>query len=97
MPSYLAEAGFYVALLAAKSSIAGLEFFSGIPGTIGGALRMNAGAYGGETKDVLIAADVTWDVTRFVRSRGTVPEKGADKKGGSSRGGQGPCRWWRAP
>jgi UDP-N-acetylmuramate dehydrogenase len=47
-----------VALLAAKHSIAGLEFFSGIPGTIGGALRMNAGAYGGETKDVLIAADV---------------------------------------
>lgn len=47
-----------VALLAAKEGIAGLEFLSGIPGTIGGALRMNAGAYGGETKDVLIDADV---------------------------------------
>jgi UDP-N-acetylmuramate dehydrogenase len=47
-----------VALLAAKHEIAGLEFLSGIPGTIGGALRMNAGAYGGETKDVLIHADV---------------------------------------
>lgn len=35
---------------------AGLEFLSGIPGTIGGALRMNAGAYGGETQDVVIEA-----------------------------------------
>jgi len=47
-----------VALTAAKHSIAGLEFLSGIPGTIGGALRMNAGAYGGETKDVLRHAEV---------------------------------------
>lgn len=38
---------------AAKAGIAGLEFYAGIPGTIGGALRMNAGCYGGETKDVL--------------------------------------------
>ncbi len=36
---------------------AGLEFFSGIPGTVGGALAMNAGAYGRETKDVLIKAE----------------------------------------
>lgn len=47
-----------VALFAAREEIAGLEFLSGIPGTIGGALRMNAGAYGGETKDVLASADV---------------------------------------
>lgn len=47
-----------VALTAAKHEIAGLEFLSGIPGTIGGALRMNAGAYGGETKDALISAEV---------------------------------------
>ena len=45
-----------VASAAAEAGIAGLEFFSGIPGTIGGALRMNAGAYGAETKDVLIEA-----------------------------------------
>jgi UDP-N-acetylmuramate dehydrogenase len=38
---------------AAKAGIAGMEFFSGVPGTIGGALRMNAGCYGRETKDVL--------------------------------------------
>jgi UDP-N-acetylmuramate dehydrogenase len=45
-----------VAREAQKESIAGLAFLSGIPGTIGGALRMNAGAYGGETKDILIEA-----------------------------------------
>ena len=39
-----------------EAGIAGLAFFSGIPGSIGGALRMNGGAYGGETKDVLIEA-----------------------------------------
>lgn len=42
-----------VAKVAAKSGISGLEFFAGIPGTIGGALRMNAGCYGSETKDIL--------------------------------------------
>jgi UDP-N-acetylmuramate dehydrogenase len=46
-----------VSLTAAEASIGGLEFLSGIPGTIGGALRMNAGAYGAEMSDVLISAD----------------------------------------
>lgn len=46
-----------VALVAARAGIAGLEFFSGIPGTVGGALRMNAGAYGTETADVLLYAE----------------------------------------
>jgi UDP-N-acetylmuramate dehydrogenase len=45
-----------VAETAAAANIGGLEFFFGIPGTIGGALRMNAGANGAETKDVLIEA-----------------------------------------
>ncbi len=45
-----------VAEAAAAASISGLEFFFGIPGTIGGALRMNAGANGAETRDVLIEA-----------------------------------------
>lgn len=45
-----------VAKRAAAAGIAGLEFYRGIPGTIGGALRMNAGAYGTETKDVLVEA-----------------------------------------
>lgn len=43
-----------VARAAQPAGIAGLAFLSGIPGTIGGALRMNGGAYGGETKDVLV-------------------------------------------
>ena len=41
---------------AAEAGIDGLAFFRGIPGAIGGALRMNAGAHGGETKDTMIAA-----------------------------------------
>jgi len=45
-----------VARAAQPAAIAGLAFLSGIPGTIGGALRMNGGAYGGETKDVMIEA-----------------------------------------
>ena len=45
-----------VAEAAAAANIGGLEFYFGIPGTIGGALRMNAGANGSETKDVLIEA-----------------------------------------
>jgi UDP-N-acetylmuramate dehydrogenase len=45
-----------VARAARDAGIAGLEYLSGIPGGIGGALRMNAGAYGGETKDILIEA-----------------------------------------
>lgn len=45
-----------VAKAAAKAGIAGLEFYVGVPGTIGGALTMNAGCYGRETKDVLLEA-----------------------------------------
>ena len=45
-----------VARAAQEAGIAGLAFLRGIPGAIGGALRMNGGAYGGETKDVLIEA-----------------------------------------
>ena len=46
-----------VALTAAEAGIAGLEFLSGIPGTVGGGFRTNAGAYGSEFKDVLISAE----------------------------------------
>ena len=45
-----------VARAAADAGIAGLAFYRGIPGSIGGALRMNAGAHGGETVDVLVEA-----------------------------------------
>jgi UDP-N-acetylmuramate dehydrogenase len=45
-----------VARVAQEAAIAGLAFLRGIPGAIGGALRMNGGAYGGETKDILVSA-----------------------------------------
>lgn len=41
-----------------KNEIGGFEFASGIPGTIGGAIKMNAGAYGGEFKDIV--QDITY-------------------------------------
>ncbi len=43
-----------VARTAAEAGVAGLSFYRGIPGSVGGALRMNGGAYGRETKDALI-------------------------------------------
>ena len=46
-----------VALTAREHSLAGLEFLSGIPGTIGGAVAMNGGAYGGELAQVLVSAE----------------------------------------
>jgi UDP-N-acetylmuramate dehydrogenase len=45
-----------VARVAADAGIAGLEFLRGVPGTIGGALRMNAGCYGREIKDIFVEA-----------------------------------------
>ncbi len=48
-----------VAQHAAQAGLAGLEFLSGVPGSIGGAVAMNAGAYGTEVKDVLDWAEVT--------------------------------------
>ena len=56
-----AQAGCSLAQIAGKAldeELAGFEFAAGIPGTLGGAVRMNAGAYGGEIKDVLESAVV---------------------------------------
>ena len=47
----------HVAILCRNEGVAGLEFLSGVPGTIGGALAMNAGAYGGEMSDVVLSAE----------------------------------------
>jgi UDP-N-acetylmuramate dehydrogenase len=65
--------GISVAAKARDASIAGLEFLRGIPGTAGGAVRMNAGAYGREVADILIEATLvlrdgrieTWPVERL--------------------------------
>lgn len=47
-----------VAKTALEHGLAGMEFAAGIPGTLGGAVCMNAGAYGGEMKDILLDAEV---------------------------------------
>jgi UDP-N-acetylmuramate dehydrogenase len=63
-----------VARAAADAGITGLEFLRGIPGTIGGALSMNAGCYGSEMKDVLVEA-------RAVDSHGTLITLGLGEMG----------------
>jgi UDP-N-acetylmuramate dehydrogenase len=65
--------GITVASKARDAGIAGLEFLRGIPGTAGGAVRMNAGAYGREVRDILVEATLvlrdgsveTWPADRF--------------------------------
>jgi UDP-N-acetylmuramate dehydrogenase len=59
-----------LARAAGRAGVAGLEFFAGIPGTVGGALTMNAGCYGGETADVL---SVAWGVDRAGRKQVFTP------------------------
>ena len=66
-----AEAGLSLARLAVfaqQNDLTGLEFAHGIPGSVGGAVCMNAGAYGGELKDVLVGAQVWFpeDGVRFL-------------------------------
>lgn len=48
----------YIANIALNNSLSGMEFASGIPGALGGAVYMNAGAYGGEMKDIVLSADI---------------------------------------
>jgi UDP-N-acetylmuramate dehydrogenase len=50
--------GILVSSTARDSAIAGVEFLRSIPGTVGGLVRMNGGAYGGEVKDILVDCDV---------------------------------------
>jgi UDP-N-acetylmuramate dehydrogenase len=79
-----AAMGITVASAARDAGIAGLEFLRGIPGTVGGAVRMNAGAYGREARDILIEAKVvlrdgtveTWPLDRldYTYRHSEVPE-----------------------
>jgi len=66
--------GILVSSTARDAGIAGLEFLRGIPGTVGGFVRMNGGAYGREVKDILVSA-------RLVLRDGTVVEWPLDKLG----------------
>lgn len=71
---------------AARNSLSGLEFAAGIPGTLGGAIVMNAGAYGGEMKDVVVSAKVLTTAGKIIElskdeldlsyRHSCVPEKG---------------------
>lgn len=75
-----------VAAEAARNSLTGFEFAAGIPGTLGGAVVMNAGAYGGEIKDVLVSVRVlapngdvltlTKDELDLSYRHSCIPEKG---------------------
>ncbi len=79
-----AAMGITVASAARDSGIAGLEFLRGIPGTVGGAVRMNAGAYGRELRDILVEARLvlrdgrieTWPLDRlgYTYRHSEVPE-----------------------
>ena len=75
-----------VAKVARDASVAGFEFMAGIPGTVGGGLRMNAGAYGREFKDVVREATA---LTRHGETRVLTPEDW----GPSYRGSAVPCDW----
>ena len=66
--------GITVASAARDAGVAGLEFLRGIPGTVGGAVRMNAGAYGREVKDILVE-------TRLVLRDGSIATWPRDKLG----------------
>ena len=75
-----------VAKTACAAGISGLEFLSGVPGTIGGGLRMNAGAYGREIKDVLLQAEV-------IDSDGELRWVAAEDLGHSYRSSRFPADW----
>ena len=69
------EAGFAlskIANIALKEEIEGLEFLAGIPGTVGGALRMNAGAHGKEMKDIVVKS-------RYMTKDGKIKTMSLDK------------------
>jgi UDP-N-acetylmuramate dehydrogenase len=71
---------------ARDAGLGGLEFLSGIPGTIGGAVRMNAGAYGRETREVLRAVEA-------ISANGGIHQVDADALGFSYRHCDAPDDW----
>ena len=75
-----------VARAAAEAGVMGLEFLAGIPGTVGGAVRMNAGAYGSEIVDVLVEAET-------VDGTGRVHRLDADELGFAYRTTRTPEDW----
>ena len=85
-----AEAGASCAKVArecARGGRVGLEFFAGIPGTVGGALAMNAGAFGGETWEHVVRVET-------VDRRGVVRERAPEEFGVGYREVRGPAGEW---
>src|SRR3546814_12908662 len=101
--------GITVASAARDAGIAGLEFLRGIPGTVGGAVRMNAGAYGRDTSDILIEATVvtrdgaveTWPAARlgYTYRHLALPAgaRSEERRGGKEGVRTWRCWWWTAP
>lgn len=81
-----AAVGLHVATAARDAGIAGLEFLCGIPGTVGGALRMNGGAYGVEMKDVT-------ELARVLDAEGTSHDLDAAALGFGYRTSSVPAEW----
>jgi UDP-N-acetylmuramate dehydrogenase len=75
-----------VAMAAEQADLGGLEFLSGIPGTIGGGLRMNGGAYGSEFKDIFVNA-------RAVDNHGCIHDLTFDEMGFGYRSTAVPSDW----
>lgn len=75
-----------VAQVAAEAGIGGLEFLSGVPGTIGGALMMNAGAYGGDMSQIVVSATA-------VDRQGTIHTVPVEKLGFTYRHSETPDGW----
>lgn len=75
-----------VALAAMEAGVTGLEFLSGVPGTIGGALRMNAGAYGAEMQNIVVGATA-------LDEEGVLHELSAEQLGFSYRHSAVPQDW----
>ncbi len=75
-----------VARMACEASVTGLEFLIGVPGTIGGAVRMNAGAYGRELADIVASVEA-------VDAKGIVHELPADELGFAYRHSALPADW----
>ena len=85
----IAECGILLSTLskiAARSSLAGMEFASGIPGALGGAVAMNAGAYGGEMKDIIEWVEVLDQEYKLKRIPGSEMEFGYRKSVVEPRG-----------
>ena len=86
-----------IAMAAKDAGLAGFEFAAGIPGSLGGAVMMNAGAYGGEMKQVVRAVDIFYPGRDFKCYSGEEMEFGYRTGSQSSRSSAGTSSRWSLP